>query len=80
VDCEADFDGCESVPCATGQACTDIPAAQHTATGPAYTCGACPTGSVVTGQKCVGKYCIFFMLVTIKFHVLKSELLVKCVL
>ncbi|KAK7093001.1 hypothetical protein V1264_008666 [Littorina saxatilis] len=51
-DCEDDFDGCAQDPCIPGQDCTDVPAANHSITGVAYTCSACPTGYNLTGGKC----------------------------
>ncbi|XP_052806502.1 mucin-4-like [Mya arenaria] len=51
-DCETDFDGCATDPCAIGQNCSDVSATGHTENGPAYNCSECPDGYTVVGTKC----------------------------
>ncbi|XP_052803968.1 uncharacterized protein LOC128234050 isoform X2 [Mya arenaria] len=51
-DCETDFNGCASDPCALGQNCSDVLAADHTENGEAYNCSDCPDGYAVVGTKC----------------------------
>jgi hypothetical protein len=55
--CEIDYDGCETGPCAVGRNCSDTDADVHKANPSLapYTCSPCPDGfSETTDNKCAG--------------------------